>query len=191
MSIGLHRWGTLAPTHDEPARSFTKCGCRGAYNARHAVMARTRVRSPAKAAAARQRSPRGTQSTFRNHHQRGDRRASISGTSGGAVCAALIRYAYMKGERPVWNRLIGLWQENATPGSVEHAFNRTIIGSARMINSGALPVFQVSPSSPLIRSDFEYFHVEQDMDLHRTTERSSRRHDRGRRFQLYRQGTLR
>ena len=26
----------------------------------------------------------------------------ISGTSGGAVCATLLWYAFMKGERPVW-----------------------------------------------------------------------------------------
>src|SRR5689334_1140173 len=37
---------------------------------------------------------------------------SISGTSGGAVCAALVWFASEKDERPVWGRLMRFWEDN-------------------------------------------------------------------------------
>ena len=48
---------------------------------------------------------------------------SISGTSGGALCATLIWYAAMKGERPLWGRMIKFWEENTAQGPAEHAIN--------------------------------------------------------------------
>jgi NTE family protein len=80
----------------------------------------------------------------------------ISGTSGGAVCAALIWFAYLKGERPIWTRLIDFWRENAAQGWAEHAFNDAITASMRMVNTGMLPAYQMSPSSPLMQSMMQF-----------------------------------
>lgn len=77
---------------------------------------------------------------------------SISGTSGGAVCASLLWYSFMKGERPVWERMMKFWQENTAQGPVEHAINRFIVESVRLVNSGMMPTLQLSPSSPVMQS---------------------------------------
>jgi NTE family protein len=77
---------------------------------------------------------------------------SISGTSGGAVCAALVWYAFVKGERPVWQRLINFWKDNSAEGWAEQIFNQFIIRSSRMVSRGTVPAFQVSPASPLLRT---------------------------------------
>jgi NTE family protein len=77
---------------------------------------------------------------------------SISGTSGGAVCATLLWYAFMKGEQPVWQRMMDFWKENTAQGPAEHAINQFIVESVRMVNSGMMPTLQFSPSSPLMQS---------------------------------------
>jgi NTE family protein len=76
----------------------------------------------------------------------------ISGTSGGAVCATLLWYAFMKGERPVWERMMSFWKENTAQGPVEHAINRFIVESVRLVNAGMMPTLQLSPSSPALQS---------------------------------------
>ncbi|HTR17287.1 MAG TPA: patatin-like phospholipase family protein [Acetobacteraceae bacterium] len=81
---------------------------------------------------------------------------SISGTSGGAVCAALLWYSYMKGEHPLWERLINFWHENTAHGWAEEAFNDWVINLIRMINSGMLPAFQISPSSPMMQMMMQF-----------------------------------
>lgn len=80
----------------------------------------------------------------------------ISGTSGGAVCATLLWYSYMKGERPVWERMMSFWKENTAQGLVEHAINQFIVESVRMVNSGMMPTLQISPSSPAMKSMMEF-----------------------------------
>lgn len=77
---------------------------------------------------------------------------SISGTSGGSLCAALAWYSYMKGESPRWKRLVDFWYDNTAHNWMEESFNEFIIKYLRFINSGVLPAFQLSPSSPLIRT---------------------------------------
>jgi NTE family protein len=77
---------------------------------------------------------------------------SISGTSGGAVCAALLWFSFWKGDRPLWRRLIDFWTDNTAQGWAEDAFNDSVIQTLRIVNSGLLPAFQLSPSSPLVRS---------------------------------------
>jgi NTE family protein len=77
---------------------------------------------------------------------------SISGTSGGAVCATLLWYAYERGEHPVWQRMLDFWKENTAQGWVEDAINGFITNSMRMVHRGLLPAFQVSPSSPMFRT---------------------------------------
>jgi NTE family protein len=77
---------------------------------------------------------------------------SISGTSGGAVCAALAWYAFRKGELPRWNRLIDFWKDNIAHGWSEQMFNDFIIDAMRLVNKGAFPTFQLSPSSPFVQT---------------------------------------
>jgi NTE family protein len=77
---------------------------------------------------------------------------SISGTSGGAVCAALLWFALEIGERPAGERLVNFWKDNAAQGWAEQALNQLTIDSIRMANNGLLPSFQLSPSSPVVQS---------------------------------------
>ena len=79
----------------------------------------------------------------------------ISGTSGGALCATLLWYSYMKGERPVWERMMAFWKENTAQGPIEHAINQFIVDSMRLVNAGMLPTFQMSPSSPMMQASME------------------------------------
>jgi NTE family protein len=77
---------------------------------------------------------------------------SISGTSGGAICAALVWYAFEKDESPSWGRLMAFWQDNTAQGWLEQTFNSFVVGSIRMINRGLIPTLQLSPSSPLLQN---------------------------------------
>jgi NTE family protein len=73
----------------------------------------------------------------------------LSGTSGGALCAALVWYAAMKKEQK-WGRLMEFWKDNTAQSWAEQFFNDTVINYIRMINSGMMPSLQVSPSDPLM-----------------------------------------
>src|ERR1700674_3546982 len=77
---------------------------------------------------------------------------SISGTSGGAVCAALLWFAFEKDEDPGWQRLIDFWKDNTAQGWLEELFNRVVVSSIRRASVGLLPTFQLSPSSPLLET---------------------------------------
>lgn len=76
---------------------------------------------------------------------------SLSGTSGGAVCAALLWFAMEKGENPAWERLLGFWRDNTAQGWLEQAFNHFVIGAMRLANVGLLPTVQTSPYSPILQ----------------------------------------
>jgi NTE family protein len=76
---------------------------------------------------------------------------SISGTSGGALCAALVWYGHLKGDHPVSQRLMAFWKENTAQSWAEQMFNDMIIAGMRMVNSGLVPAFQLSPSSPVVQ----------------------------------------
>lgn len=77
---------------------------------------------------------------------------SISGTSGGAVCAALLWFALEKNETPPWDRLMGFWKDNTAQSWLEQAFNQLVVGSMRLANRGLLPTLQLSPALPLVRT---------------------------------------
>lgn len=77
---------------------------------------------------------------------------SISGTSGGAVCATLLWFGFWKNDQPLWRRLIDFWQDNTPQNWAESAFNDMIIQGLRMVNAGLMPAYQLSPSSPVARS---------------------------------------
>lgn len=80
----------------------------------------------------------------------------ISGTSGGAVCATLVWYAALKGEQPMWQRLMDFWNENTAQGPVEHAINQFVVQSVRMVNAGVMPTLQLSPSSPVMKTMMDF-----------------------------------
>jgi len=80
----------------------------------------------------------------------------ISGTSGGAVCAALQWFSYFNGDRPVWKRMIDFWEANTAQGPVEQAINKFIVESSRLVNAGLMPMFQLSPSSPAIQMAMQF-----------------------------------
>src|SRR5260370_28388008 len=61
---------------------------------------------------------------------------SLSGTSGGAVCAALVWYAIKRGERPVTKRLMAFWQDNTAQTPSERALNDLVVEWVRMVNRG-------------------------------------------------------
>ena len=68
-------------------------------------------------------------------------------------------YSYMKGERPLWERMMEFWKENTAQGPVEHAINQFIVDSMRLVNAGMLPTFQISPSSPVMQTMTEFMTV--------------------------------
>ena len=77
---------------------------------------------------------------------------SISGTSGGAVCAALLWFGFWKNERPLCRRLVDFWKDLTARDWAENAFNDAIVRGLRLINSGLLPAFQLSPSSLFVQT---------------------------------------
>ncbi len=77
---------------------------------------------------------------------------SISGTSGGAICATLIWFALEKRETPAWGRLMDFWKDNSAQGWLERTFNDLLVGSIRMANMGLFPTLQLSPYSPMVQT---------------------------------------
>jgi NTE family protein len=77
--------------------------------------------------------------------------AGISGTSGGAVCATLLWYAYRKKDPVIWQRLYDCWDDNTARSTPEQWFNHWVVESLRLVNQGLLPVFQLSPASPVVQ----------------------------------------
>ena len=77
---------------------------------------------------------------------------SISGTSGGAICAALVWYAFERDEDPVWGRLMRFWSDNTAQGWAEQRFNQLIVETLRMTNSGLLPALAFSPAAPMVQA---------------------------------------
>jgi NTE family protein len=77
---------------------------------------------------------------------------SLSGTSGGAVCASLVWFGLEKEESPPWQRLLDFWQDNVAQGWAEQSANKLTIDSIRLINKGLVPAFQLSPASPMMQA---------------------------------------
>ncbi|WP_028455244.1 patatin-like phospholipase family protein [Chitinilyticum litopenaei] len=77
---------------------------------------------------------------------------SLSGTSGGALCATLLWYALMKGDASPTQRLLAFWQDNTAQTPAERHFNDYVIESLRATSKGQLPQINISPSSPLVKA---------------------------------------
>ena len=79
---------------------------------------------------------------------------SLSGTSGGAICALLIWYALKKGDDIVWKRTIDFWEDNTAQTAQERLFNDFVIKSLELASKGLIPQYNLSPSSSLVKTWF-------------------------------------
>jgi NTE family protein len=77
---------------------------------------------------------------------------SLSGTSGGAICAFFIWYALRKGDECVWKRGIDFWEDNTAQTPQEQFFNDSVISTLKSISQGLIPQYSLSPSSPLVQT---------------------------------------
>lgn len=76
----------------------------------------------------------------------------LSGTSGGALGAALTWYAMKKGENPVAQRLLDFWQDNTAQTYQEQLFNSFAIKTLEYTSKGLLPQFNLGPTSPTLKN---------------------------------------
>lgn len=78
---------------------------------------------------------------------------SISGTSGGAVCASLLWYSMLEStadQQPLTaDRLTGFWRDNASHNPFEAALNDSSVALTKMIGMGTLPEWHMGVSNPL------------------------------------------
>jgi NTE family protein len=88
---------------------------------------------------------------FENNIQDKFEIVSLSGTSGGALGAALIWYAIKKGDSPVETRLLEFWQDNTAQTYQERLFNDFSIKTLELTSKGILPQFNTSPASPALK----------------------------------------
>jgi NTE family protein len=81
---------------------------------------------------------------------------SLSGTSGGAICAALAWYGLLTTAQgdptPIPERILGFWEELAAQLPAETAFDDSVAAWLRMIDRGIFPHFELSPESPVVRA---------------------------------------
>jgi len=89
---------------------------------------------------------------FENNIQEQVDIVSLTGTSGGAICAFLIWYAIKKGHNPVWQSLIDFWEDNTAQSYAEQFFNDTTIKTIEWTSKGLIPQYSVSPASPLTQA---------------------------------------
>jgi NTE family protein len=75
---------------------------------------------------------------------------SLSGTSGGAVCAALAWYGLLKAARgdatPIQDRLTGFWEELTAQHPEELQLDKWCADFLRMVNKGWMPMLELSPA---------------------------------------------
>jgi NTE family protein len=76
---------------------------------------------------------------------------TLTGTSGGAICASLVWYALRRGDPDPWTRLEQFWQANTAQTLTEQMFNDAMVSTLRTVSRGHLPVLQTSPSTPMMQ----------------------------------------
>ena len=76
----------------------------------------------------------------------------LSGTSGGAITAALARVGLLKeaqgDRRPIGDRVLAFWEELSAQTPIEIVFDLLCVQVVRLMESGAIPTMARSPSSP-------------------------------------------
>lgn len=81
---------------------------------------------------------------------------SLTGTSGGCICALLIWYALKKGDPIVWKRTIDFWEDNTAQTYPERFFNDSVIKYLEWVSKGLIPQYALSPSSPMSKIGFSF-----------------------------------
>ena len=76
----------------------------------------------------------------------------LSGTSGGAICAALAWQSLLKWTQdrttPVGQNLESFWRDNGTENLLERFLNNALINYVQLVDHGFLPEWKTSPYSP-------------------------------------------
>jgi len=84
------------------------------------------------------------------HHKR--EIVSLSGTSGGAICALLAWYGLLKAAQgdptPIQDRIMGFWKELAARLFPELILGGFVEGWLRLLDKGLFPHYEISPASP-------------------------------------------
>jgi len=97
-------------------------------------------------------------SFFKNDVHKKKQIVSLSGTSGGAVCATLSWYSLIKASKgdstPVEQRLIQFWYNNSTQNFYEEIFNGFLVNYIQLAEKGVIPKWEISPDSPVAKSMF-------------------------------------
>ena len=90
-------------------------------------------------------------SFFKNDIHKKKHIVSLSGTSGGAVCATLSWYSLIKVSKgdstPVEQRLIQFWHDNSTQNIYEEIFNGFLVNYIQLTEKGMIPKWEISPDS--------------------------------------------
>ena len=99
-------------------------------------------------------------SFFENDVHRKHRIVSLTGTSGGAVCAALAWYGLLKAARgdsaPIQDRIMAFWDDLTARLPEETGLDKLLVQWLRVIDKGVLPRYEMSPSSMLGRWSFSW-----------------------------------
>ena len=78
---------------------------------------------------------------------------SLTGTSGGAICAALAWYGLLKAAQgdpaPIQDRIMAFWHDLTARLPQETAIDKLLVDWMRIVDKGTLPRFELSPSSVL------------------------------------------
>ncbi len=87
------------------------------------------------------------------HHKRNI--VGLSGTSGGALNAALAWYGLLKAAKvdktPIGKRIADFWEDLAAKEPVELLLDEVTMAELRGVAEGMLPNYEISPSSPLMQ----------------------------------------
>lgn len=76
---------------------------------------------------------------------------TLTGTSGGAICASLVWYGLRRGDPAPWERLVEFWAANTAQTLPEQVFNDAMVATLRTVSRGHLPVLQTSPAAPMMQ----------------------------------------
>ena len=97
-------------------------------------------------------------SFFKNDVHKKNHIVSLSGTSGGAICATLSWYSLIKASKgdstPVEQRLIQFWHDNSTQNIYEEFFNGFLVNYIQLTEKGVIPRWEISPDSSVAKSMF-------------------------------------
>lgn len=93
---------------------------------------------------------------FKNKIHEEKQIVSLSGTSGGAVCATLAWYSLLKAAKgdqtPIEQTLEAFWQDNSARSLIEQVLNDSLIQYIQLVDRGFLPEWKSSPYSPHLQT---------------------------------------